>query len=44
MKFRKESGSYMKHMSLSRSGLINQLDFEGFTADQASHGADHVGF
>jgi len=27
----------------SRSGLIDQLKFEGFTSAQAAHGADSMG-
>ena len=27
----------------SRSGLIKQLKFEGYTTKQATHGADSVG-
>ena len=36
--------SYMKHIGgFSRTGLIRQLEYEGFTPDQAAHGADSVG-
>ena len=35
--------SYMSFMGFSRSGLIGQLEFEGFTSEQAAHGADYVG-
>jgi hypothetical protein len=33
----------MDYSSFSRSGLIKQLQFEGFTAAQAAHGASAVG-
>jgi hypothetical protein len=29
-------------MSFSEDGLINQLEFEGFTYDQAVYGADRA--
>ena len=34
---------YLDFMSFSRSGLIDQLEFEGFTYDQASAAATAVG-
>lgn len=30
-------------MSFSRSGLIDQLEYEGFSASEAEYGADHCG-
>jgi colicin import membrane protein len=35
--------SYVDMSGFSRSGLIEQLTFEGFTRAQAAHGADFVG-
>ncbi len=35
--------SYLEYTSFSRSGLIRQLKYEGFTAKQATHGANAVG-
>jgi len=35
--------SYLRVMAFSRSGLIDQLEFEGFTHTEAVYGADHVG-
>ena len=35
--------SYLKFTSFSRKGLIDQLEYEGFTKEQAAHGADSVG-
>ena len=34
---------YLKFTSFSRSGLISQLEFEGFTTDEATYGADNCG-
>jgi hypothetical protein len=34
---------YMDVMSFSRSGLIDQLEYEGFTSSQASRAATKVG-
>ncbi len=34
----------MKYSSFSRSGLIEQLEYEGFTSEQAEYGATAVGF
>lgn len=31
-------------MAFSRSGLIDQLEFEGFTADEAEYGVTAVGY
>lgn len=33
----------MEYSAFSRSGLIDQLEFEGFTSEQAEHGATSVG-
>lgn len=35
--------SYMDLTAFSRSGLIEQLEFEGFTTEQANYAADQVG-
>ena len=32
--------SYIDTMPFSRQGLIDQLEFEGFTTQQAIHGAN----
>ena len=37
------ANDYLEFMSFSRSGLIDQLEFEGFTYDQASAAATAVG-
>jgi hypothetical protein len=34
---------YLDYTSFSRSSLIRQLQFEGFTRKQAEHGAKAVG-
>jgi hypothetical protein len=39
----KKAEDYISYTSFSRSGLIEQLKFEGFTTEQAKHGADSVG-
>ena len=39
----KKAESYLEIMSFSTSGLISQLEFEGFTHSQAVYGADHAG-
>lgn len=36
--------SYLDFTAFSRSGLIKQLVFEGFSREQAAHGAKAVGF
>lgn len=36
--------SYMDTSSFSRQGLIDQLTFEGYTAEQAAYGAKAVGY
>ena len=40
----KVAESYINHSSFSRSGLIDQLQYEGFTKDQAEYGATAVGY
>ena len=40
----KNAESYLKYSSFSRKGLIDQLKFEGFTTEQAEHGADKNGY
>ena len=35
--------SYIDMMGFSHSGLVEQLMFEGFTADEAEHGVTAVG-
>jgi hypothetical protein len=35
---------YLEYSSFSRTGLIEQLIFEGFTRDQAQYGANAVGY
>ena len=37
------AAQYLKTMAFSRSGLIQQLEYEGFTEEQATHGVDSVG-
>lgn len=34
---------YLAFMPFSYSGLINQLEFEGYTTSEATYGADHCG-
>lgn len=35
--------SYLSHSSFSYKGLIHQLEFEGYSAEEATYGADHCG-
>lgn len=35
--------SYLRFTNFSYSGLIDQLEFEGFTASEAKYGVDHCG-
>ncbi len=37
------AANYLDLMSFSRSGLVNQLVFEGYTPEQAEHGASSTG-
>lgn len=39
----KKAQSYLRFMAFSRSGLIHQLEYEGFTNEEATYGADAVG-
>ncbi len=34
--------SYLGFSAFSESGLIDQLEYEGFTSDQATYGVDHI--
>lgn len=38
-----KAADYLRFMSFSRSGLIGQLEFEGFTTDDATYGVDAIG-
>ncbi len=38
-----KAGSYLSFSAFSRSGLIEQLEFEGFTKDEATFGVENVG-
>jgi hypothetical protein len=40
---RKSAASYLKSSAFSRSGLIKQLEYEGFSNQDATYGADAVG-
>lgn len=35
--------NYLKFMAFSHDGLVEQLEFEGFSADEATYGADNCG-
>ena len=35
---------YLEYTSFSRSGLVEQLEYEGFTSSQAEYGASAVGY
>jgi acyl-coenzyme A synthetase/AMP-(fatty) acid ligase len=37
----RKAKSYLEFMSFSRQGLIHQLEFEGFSNEDAVYGADH---
>ncbi|MGO4604537.1 Ltp family lipoprotein [Terrabacter sp. 2YAF2] len=39
----KKAKSYLEMTAFSRGGLIDQLRYEGFTSDQAGHGATAAG-
>ncbi|MGY1751645.1 Ltp family lipoprotein [Blastococcus sp. SYSU D01042] len=41
---RGEAQAYLRYSSFSRQGLIEQLQYEGFTPEQAQHGAAAVGY
>lgn len=38
----KKAGEYQAVTPMSRQGLVQQLEFEGFTSDQAAYGADNA--
>ena len=40
----KSARSYLNVMSFSRSELIDQLEYEGFTYDQAVYGVEQNGY
>jgi hypothetical protein len=39
----KSAESYLDFTAFSRSGLIDQLEYEGFTTEQATYGVDKTG-
>jgi Host cell surface-exposed lipoprotein len=39
----KAAGEYLDSQSFSRIGLIRQLEFDGFTASQATYGVNQTG-
>jgi hypothetical protein len=39
----KKAESYLEFQAFSRSSLIQQLEFDGFTPEEAEHGANAVG-
>ncbi len=39
----KSAQSYLKYSAFSRKGLIEQLEYEGYTHTEAVYGVDHVG-
>ena len=41
---REMAASYLEYSEFSRSGLIEQLEYEGFTTTQAEYGVDAVGY
>lgn len=40
----KKAQSYLDYTSFSREGLIEQLIYEGFSAEQAEYGVSAVGY
>lgn len=40
----KKAESYLDVMSFSKTGLIEQLEYEGFTHEQAVYGVEAVGY
>jgi len=38
-----KANSYLSLMAFSRTGLIKQLEFEGFSTEEATYAADHCG-
>ena len=41
---RETAASYLEYSAFSRSGLIDQLEYEGFTTTQAEYGVNAVGY
>ena len=41
---RQSAADYLAYSAFSRSGLIDQLEYEGFTTAQAEYGVDAVGY
>ena len=41
---RESAAGYLKYSAFSRSGLIDQLEYEGFTTTQAQYGVNAVGY
>jgi len=39
----KSANSYLRSMAFSRSGLIKQLEYEGYTKEEATYAVDHCG-
>jgi len=39
----RKAKAYMDYTSFSRSGLIEQLEFDGFTSEQAAYAANKIG-
>ena len=39
----KKAESYLEYSGFSRSGLIDQLEFEDYSAAEATYAVDHVG-
>ena len=40
---RKAAESYLEYSGFSREGLVGQLEFEGYTTEDAIYGADNAG-
>jgi hypothetical protein len=40
---RKSAKSYLDYQAFSRSGLIKQLEYEGYTTEEATYGVDALG-
>ena len=40
---RKSAKSYLEYQAFSRTGLINQLEYEGYTTEEATYGVDALG-
>jgi hypothetical protein len=40
---RKSAESYLEYQAFSRTGLINQLEYEGYTTEEATYGVDALG-